>query len=78
MGDLPSQLITSLPVAVALIYVIKMFLSAQKEWREDLKSTSQTSNEVIERCTDALMRIENVISKCSIRQEERRETATRN
>ena len=64
MGELPTQLITSLPVAAALIYVVRMFLSAQKEWRDDLKTATGVSNEVIERNTTALMEIKGVLSGC--------------
>lgn len=65
MGDLPTQLIVSLPVAAALIVVIKLFLNAQKEWRDDLKVTSSASNDVIERNTQALLKIEGTLSACS-------------
>jgi membrane protein implicated in regulation of membrane protease activity len=75
MGEIPIQLIASLPVAAALIYVVKMFLTTQKEWREDLKSVTDSTkadlrsitdatHEVIERNTEALLKIEGTLSNC--------------
>jgi hypothetical protein len=64
MGDIPTQLITSIPVAAALIYVVKLFLDAQKEDRTERKAAATTANEVIERNTQAIISIEGILSEC--------------
>ena len=67
LGDIPFQLLVSIPAALAVIYVVRMFLASQKEWKEDLKTVVGVSNEVIERNTRALIEIKGVLEHCKDR-----------
>jgi hypothetical protein len=56
MENLPLDILVSVPAAIAVIYVVRLFLISQREWRTDLKDVVKISNDVIERNTTALLK----------------------
>jgi len=68
MNDWPTAAIVGIPATGAVIYVVRLFLAAQKDWKRDVKSMMDSSNGVIERNTTALMEIKSILGGCERRQ----------
>lgn len=68
MNDWPTAAIVGIPATGAVIYVVRLFLAAQRDWKRDVKGLVDSSNGVIERNTNALMEIKQVLAGCRLRQ----------